>query len=230
MAGAMGVELGGWSFGAQFGDFNNDGALDLFVTNGYVSAAAGSDYWYDFSRIAIGHSTIIQDAAHWPAMRGRSLSGYQHKRVWLNDGGGRFTDVARAVGVEETFDGRAVAVADLWNRGVLDVVVAHQRGPLLVYKGAARPGNEWIGFDLRGSTGKRSAIGASVRLFWNGRQQLQQVAGGSGYCAQNDPRLHFGLGPDPRVERAVIRWPSGVEQTIEAPAPGRHHVIVEPGA
>lgn len=229
MAGAMGVELAGWAFGAQFGDFNNDGTLDLFATNGYVSAAPGTDYWYDFSRIAIGHSTIIQDAAHWPAMRGRSLSGYQPKRVWLNDGSGRFTDVARAVGVTETFDGRAVAVADLWNRGVLDVVVAHQRGPLLVYKGAVRPEHQWVSFALQGTTSNRGAVGATVRLFWNGRQQLQQVSGGSGYCAQNDPRLHFGLGPDARIERAIIRWPSGVEQTLEAPAAGRHHVIVEPG-
>ena len=33
----MGVELGGWSFGAQFGDLNNDGILDLYLTNGYIS-------------------------------------------------------------------------------------------------------------------------------------------------------------------------------------------------
>jgi hypothetical protein len=229
MARAMGVELGGWAFGAQFGDFNNDGALDLFATNGYVSAAPGSDYWYDFSRIAIGHSTIIQDAAHWPAMNGRSLSGFQPKRVWLNDGSGRFTDVARAVGVDEVFDGRAVAVADLWNRGVLDVVVAHQRGPLLIYKGQARPDHHWVGFALQGTTSNRDAVGATVRLHWNGQQQLQQVAAGTGFCAQNDLRLHFGLGSAPRVERAVVRWPSGVEQTIEAPATGRVHTLIEPG-
>ena len=39
----MGVDLGGWSFGAQFGDLNNDGLLDLYLVNGFVSAAAGRE-------------------------------------------------------------------------------------------------------------------------------------------------------------------------------------------
>ena len=128
------MDLGGWSWGAQFGDLNNDGTQDLYLTNGYVSAGERSSYWYDFSVIAVGHSTIIGDAANWPAMRGRSLSGYQRKRVWLNDGLGTFTEVAQAVGVTDAFDGRAVALADFGNRGVLDVVVANQRGPLLLYR------------------------------------------------------------------------------------------------
>ena len=109
-------------------------------TNGYVSAGERSSYWYDFSVIAVGHSTIIGDAANWPPMRGRSLSGYQRKRVWLNDGLGTFTEVAQAVGVTDAFDGRAVALADFGNRGVLDVVVANQRGPLLLYRNTRRSG------------------------------------------------------------------------------------------
>ena len=63
----MGVELGGWSFGAQFGDLNNDGYLDLYLTNGYVSLSRTKSYWYDFSRVAGGNSKIIGDAANWPA-------------------------------------------------------------------------------------------------------------------------------------------------------------------
>ena len=55
----MGVELGGWSFGAQFGDLNNDGYLDLYLTNGYISLSRTKSYWYDFSRVAGGNSTII---------------------------------------------------------------------------------------------------------------------------------------------------------------------------
>ena len=95
----LGVELGGWSFGAQFGDLNNDGTLDLYLTNGYVSLDRNRSYWYDFSKVAGGNSTIIGDAKNWPAMEGRSLSGYQPKRLWLNDGAGKFVDVAQAVGV-----------------------------------------------------------------------------------------------------------------------------------
>ncbi|HEV3468623.1 MAG TPA: CRTAC1 family protein [Pyrinomonadaceae bacterium] len=223
----MGVELGGWSFGAQFADLNNDGTLDLYLTNGYVSLERGADYWYDFSKVAGGNSAIISDAANWPPMNNRSLSGFQRKRVWLNDGAGRFTDVAQAVGARDTFDGRAVAVADLWNRGVLDVVVANQRGPLLVYKNTVAADRAWISFELEGTASNRSAVGAQVRVYWGGREQLQEVSGGSGFCAQNQRRLHFGLGRGARVERAVIRWPSGKTQTIEAPEVGKVHRVRE---
>jgi hypothetical protein len=224
----MGVELGGWSFGAQFGDLNNDGTLDLFLTNGYVSLDRNRNYWYDFSKIAGGHSLIIEDAKNWPAMEGRSLSGYQHKDVWLNDGSGHFVDVAQAVGVTDTHDGRSVAMADLWNRGVLDVVVANQRGPLLVYKNTVTPENQWMEFQLEGTSSNRSAIGAEVTLFWNGQKQVQEVSGGSGFCAENQRRLHFGLGKSAQVEKAVIRWPSGKVQTLDKPAADQLYKIKEP--
>ncbi len=224
----LGVELGGWSFGAQFGDLNNDGTLDLYLTNGYVSLDRNRTYWYDFSKVAGGNSTIIGDARNWPAMDNRSLSGYQQKHVWLNDGAGKFLDVAQAVGVTDTYDGRAVALADLWNRGVLDVVVANQRGPLLVYKNTVSPDNKWIEFELEGTKSNRSAIGAEVTLFWNGQHQVQEVSGGSGFSAQNQRRLHFGLGKDPQIEKAVIRWPSGMIQTLDKPASDQLHELKEP--
>ena len=224
----LGVELGGWSFGAQFGDLNNDGNLDLFLTNGYVSLDRNRDYWYDFSKIAGGHTSIISDARNWPAMEGRSLSGYQHKDVWINDGAGHFDNVAQSVGVTDTHDGRSVALVDLWNRGVLDAVVAHQRGPLLIYKNTVEPENKWIAFDLQGSSSNRSAIGAEVTLFWNGQKQVQEVSGGSGFCAQNDRRIHFGLGRDPKIEKAVIRWPSGKTQTISNVSTDQLYKVQEP--
>ncbi len=224
----FGVELGGWSFGAQFGDLNNDGNLDLYLTNGYISLDRTRSYWYDFSRVAGGNSTIIGDANNWPAFEGRSLSGYQNKRVWMNDGAGKFIDVAEAAGVTDTYDGRAVALADLWNRGVLDVLVANQKGPLLLYKNTVTPENEWIEFNLEGTSSNRSAIGAQVTLFWNGEHQVQEVSGGSGFAAQNDRRLHFGVGKHPHIEKAVIRWPSGKLQTIEQPAMHQCHKIKEP--
>jgi len=227
MAEDMEVALGGWSFGAQFGDLNNDGYQDLFLTNGYVSDGEKS-YWYDFSKIAGGNTAIISDAHNWPPMEGRSLSGYQRKRVWINDGAGKFRDVASQVGVSETFDGRAVALADFWNRGALDVAVAHQKGPFLLYKNRVTPDHNWIGFELEGTKSNRSAIGAEVRVFWNGQQQLQQVSGASGFCAQNQRRLHFGLGKGARIEKIRIRWPSGKEQALTDLELGKVHRVKEP--
>ncbi len=229
MAGTLKIDMGGWSYGAQFGDLNNDGLLDLFMTNGYVSADRKGSYWYDFSKVAGGHRDIISDARHWPSMEGRSLSGYQSKKLWLNSGSWRFRQVAQSVGVDETYDGRAVALADLWNRGVLDVIIAHQRGPLLVYKNTAAPINDWLAFELEGGPSNRSAIGASVEVHWNGVRQVQHVSGGSGFSAQNQRRLHFGLGSDARVDSVVVTWPSGREEVVDAPEVNVLHKLIERG-
>jgi len=229
MASTLKVDMGGWSYGAQFGDLNNDGLLDLFMTNGYVSADRNESYWYDFSKVAGGHEGIISDARHWPSMDGRSLSGYQSKKLWLNTGSWRFQQVAQSVGINETYDGRAVALVDLWNRGVLDVVVAHQRGPLLVYKNTAAPANHWISFELEGSSSNRSAIGAGVEIFWNGVRQVQHVSGGSGFASQNQRRLHFGLGKEAHVDSVVVRWPSGRETVVHSPGVNLLHKVTEPG-
>lgn len=227
MASVMGVEQGGWSFGAQFADLNNDGFLDLYLTNGYVSDAPGTDYWYDFSEIAGGHSRIISDAKNWPSMKGRSLSGFQQKRIWLNDGTGGFAEVAQAVGATDKYDGRAVAIADFQNSGALDVVVANQRGPLVLYRNHPDPKRHWIEFHLEGTASNRSAFGARVSLFWNGQQQLQELVAASGYSAENQRRLHFGLGESDSVDKVVIHWPSGREQTLASPKVDTLHHIRE---
>ncbi len=223
----MGIELGKWSFGAQFGDLNNDGSIDLYLVNGYVSADQSRSYWYDFSKVAGGNRTIISDAQNWPSMDGRSLAGYQQKRVWLNDGAGKFNDVAQAVGVVDVYDGRSVALADFGNRGMLDAVTANQRGPVLFYRNTVNPENKWIAFELQGIVSNRSAIGAQVRVFWNGRSQVQEVSGGSGFCAQNQRRLHFGLGRQARVEKVEIRWPSGKIETLADPEINKIHRLKE---
>ena len=126
--------------------------------NGYVSAGERSSYWYDFSVIAVGHSSIIGDARNWPDMRGRSFSGYQRKRVWVNDGVGRFTEVAQSVGASDTYDGRAVALADLGNRGVLDVIVANQARP-----GAGLPQHGGAGPALDRPRARRHARATAAR-------------------------------------------------------------------
>ncbi len=228
MANAMGVELGGWSFGAQFGDLNNDGLMDLYVVNGNVSLDRNRTYWYDYSKVAGGNAAIISDAANWPPLNGRSLSGYQQKRVWMNDGAGQFREVSQLIGITDVYDGRSVALADFDNNGALDVVVANQNGPLLLYRNTVSPANKWIEFQLEGTRSNRSAIGAQVTLYWNRQRQVQEVSGGSGFCAQNQRRLHFGLGKTTQVDRVQIRWPSGKIQTLATPALNQIHKIEEP--
>jgi enediyne biosynthesis protein E4 len=212
-----GTESGGWSYGAQFGDLNNDGFLDLYVANGFVSGKKGTSYWYDYSKVTGGNSAIISDIKNWPDMKGRSQSGYQQNRIYLNNGSGHFQDVAKFVSDSESLDSRAVALADLWNRGVLDVIVANQNNRLAIYKNHADPKNHWIAFELEGIQNNRSAIGATVELYWDHKKQLQVITGGIGFCAQNQRRLQYGLGKSSVADSAVIRWPDGTRQVILNP-------------
>src|SRR5881398_847002 len=226
--GAEGVVAdAGWAWGAQFGDLNNDGRNELFIVNGFVSADTNRSYWYAQSKIAGANGNVFEDARSWPAIGTASLSGYETSRVLVNHGLAGWADVAPRVGVTDTYDGRAVALVDLFNRGVLDVVVANQRQPALVYKNTVAPGNHWIAFKLTGTRSNRSAIGAEVTVEVGGARQLKVVDGGSGFASQNDRRLHFGLGRSAQVDSAVIHWPSGTVQTLGHPAADRVHAVTE---
>jgi hypothetical protein len=65
-------------------------------------------------------------------------------------------------------------------------------------------------------------------VYWRGQKQVQEVSGGSGFCAQNDRQLHFGLGDVASVDKVVIRWPSGRKSEIIKPAADQVHKVKEP--
>ena len=114
------------------------------------------------------------------------------------------------------------------------------------YKNDVAPGRDWIAFDLQGSCGSatapasaqatsgankctnRSAIGTRVTVYWSGQQQAQEVSGGSGFCAQNQRRLHFGLGKDATIQKVVVRWPSGKIEERTDLARNQVHTLKEP--
>ena len=216
----------GWAWGAQFGDLNNDGLLDLVVANGFISADSGRDYWYAMSKIAGAQGNIFEDAKNWPPIGSASLSGYERSRVLLNRGQAGFVDVAQEAGVSDLLDGRAVAMADLFNRGLLDVVIANEKARALVYRNTANPAH-WVELKLVGTRSNRSAIGAEVTVEIGPGRQRQVVDGGSGFCSQNDRRPHFGLG-DQGLGKVTIRWPSGTQQVLNGLAIDQLHVVTEP--
>jgi len=227
VARSKGVELGGWSYGAQFGDLNNDGYQDLYVANGFISGKKGTSYWYDYTKISGGTKAIISDASNWPAMEGKSQAGYQQNMIWVNSSDGIYEDVSREVCGEKTLDSRSVVFADLWNRGVLDVIVANQNNVPLIYRNRTDSTNHWIDFELKGTISNRSAIGAKVELHWDDQKQLQTLTGGIGFSGQNQHRIHFGTGKSNQVDLVKIYWPSGVLQVLENPAIDKVHEITE---
>ena len=218
----------GWGWGAQFGDFNNDGANELFVANGFISADREKNYWYSMSKIAGANARFFEDAATWPPFGNASLSGYERSRVYINRGVAGWVDVAAKVGVTDVYDGRAVALADLSSRGAVDVIVANQNQPAIVYRDYPDSTNHWIGFTLVGTRSNRSAIGTEVLLESGDLKQRRIVDGGSGFASQNDRRVHFGLGAREWVDRVVISWPSGTRQVLLHPPIDRFVAVTEP--
>ena len=214
--------------GAQFGDLNNDGMNELFVANGFISADKDKSYWYAMSKIAGANGRLFEDASTWPAFGNASLSGYERSRVFLNRGLDGWVDVAGVVGATDVFDGRAVALADLSNRGAVDVIVANQNQPAVLYRDYPDSTNHWIAFKLVGTRSNRSAIGAEVDVEFGGSKQRRIVDGGMGFASQNDRRLHFGVGHHDWVDRVVIHWPSGTQQVLRHLAVDQFHTVTEP--
>lgn len=229
LAQLAGIENAGWSWGAQFGDLNNDGYQDLYVANGFVSGKSRQSYWYNYAKVTSGNKNIIEDAKNWPDMQGKSLSGYEMDKIWLNNGDGTFQDVSRKVCPPATYDGRAVAMADLWNNGALDVIVANQNNVPIIYKNIIQTDNNWIELDLRGTASNADAVGAKALVEWDGKKQLQVVTDGIGFSSENSHRLHFGLGKSNQIDRIIIYWPSGKITTLTNPRINQLHVIKEPG-
>ncbi|MHB1921683.1 MAG: ASPIC/UnbV domain-containing protein, partial [Chitinophagaceae bacterium] len=120
-----------------------------------------------------------------------------------------------------------VAMADLWNNGSLDVIVANQNNIPILYKNIITNHNHWIEFDLHGTLSNADAVGAKVVVEWNGRKQIQVVTGGMGFSSQNQHRLHFGIGKSTRIDRVLIYWPSGEFTTIANPQIDKLHIIIE---
>ena len=218
----------GWAWGAQFGDLNNDGINELFVANGFISADRNTNYWYSMSKIAGANGRLFEDAKSWPAFGNASLSGYERSRVYLSRGVAGWTDVAARVGVTDEYDGRAVAFADLENRGAMDVIVANQNQPAVLYRNRPDSANHWVAFHLVGTHSNRSAIGAEVVVESGDLRQRRVIDGGMGFASQNDRRLHFGLGRREWVDRVVIHWPSGTEQVLQHPLVDQFITITEP--
>lgn len=229
VAGARGVERCGWSWGAKFMDLDNKGALDLVVANGNLSADRDKDYWFRMETINSGDSRINEDARRWPAVGNASWGGYQKKCVFYNRGG-RFEDVSAltALGRDES-DGRALAAIDFMNNGSPGLVEANMGQPARLYRNDQLNRNRWLGFDLVGTRSNRDAFGAAVRVtLSNGSVLTREQEPANGYESQSDHRLHFGLGPAPKLEAVEIAWPSGRRQRLAGLALDRYHRIVEP--
>ena len=175
----------GW--GAGFADFDNDGWLDAFLTNGHV----------------------------YPEVRRlRTEAGYEQRKVVYHNVKGRFEDVTEALGPPATTPkaGRGSAFGDIDNDGTVDVAISNVHDTPDLFLSRAPAANRWLLIRLIGTRSNRSAIGARVRVVTGGESQVHEVRGGGSYMSQNDLRVHAGLGSAAKVERVEVRWPIGTEE------------------
>ncbi|HEV8131235.1 MAG TPA: CRTAC1 family protein [Acidobacteriota bacterium] len=204
----------GWGWAAKFFDYDNDGWLDLYVVNGWVSAGKES-YVPDIFEMIVRPNIDLADARNWPPMRNKTLSGYEKKKLFHNEQGQLFTDQAARHGLDSLRDGRGIAVADFDNDGRLDLFVTNANAEPFLYHNTLPTGSHWVEFLLEGKKSNRSAVGAQVRVASGGRNYLSFVNGGNGFASQSTCRVHFGLARCEKIDRVEIRWPSGIKETLK---------------
>jgi len=205
---------GGWGWCAKFLDYDNDGDLDIYEVNGFVSAGA-EEYWFDLATTVSIPEFDSSNAQNWPVMGNKSLSGYEPSRLFRNEGNDIFTDVAALAGVEDyRRDGRGIAVADFDNDGDLDMYVVNQGAKAVLYRNDIGNRNHWMLLKLIGTKSNREAVGARIKLTAGDLSQIREVDPGNGYASQSDRRVHFGLGHQEKIDRIEIRWPSGSTQVL----------------
>jgi len=185
--GGLGLNTRWLGWGAGFADFDNDGWLDIFLTNGHV----------------------------YPEVRQlRTEAGYEQRKVVYRNVDGRFEDVSERLGPPATSPkaGRGTAFGDIDNNGTVDVAINNVHDTPDLFLTSAPAANRWLLLRLVGSRSNRSAIGARVTVRAGAVVQIQEVRGGGSYISQNDLRVHFGLAAAARVDRLEVRWPNGLEE------------------
>ncbi len=200
---------GGWCWAGRFWDFDNDGDLDIMVANGYISGQREHEYFTDLAMTVTRPGFDPVDARNWPAIGDSTFAGYEPSRVWRNQGSEVFAEVAARLGLDDSRDGRGLAIADFDNDGDLDVYISNQGQEGVLYRNDLGSRNNWLLVVLTGTNCNRNAIGARVTLSAGGHTQIREVSGGNGDHSQVPFRLHFGLAQHPRIDKLTIRWPTG---------------------
>ncbi len=214
---SAGVRDGNWGWGSTFGDFDNDGDLDLFHVNGWPETDLDP--------------TLPERFNQQPA------------RLFDNQGDGTFMEVAMEAGADDQGQGRGTATLDFDNDGDLDLLITNNQilqisGPSFVRTDAAPTllentnsnGNHWIKVTLVGEPPlHRDGIGSRVWVQDGTRTQMRELHASTGFMAQGPGRIaHFGLGVSDLLEEVRAEWVSGdatviedviVDQMISIPSP-----------
>lgn len=199
------MEEVGW--GTRMVDLDNDGWLDIFVTNGHVD-----------DNIALVSPTVTYAQA---------------AKLWHNEKGTlKFQQTPAGSYFETGHVGRGAAFGDLDNDGRLDIAVNHVDSKASVLRNTTEPPKDfptpWLRFTVVGRLSNRDAVGTAVQLTGPDIPKIieQRTSGGS-YLSGHDPRILIGIGPTPVVPQATVRFPAGTQARFENLQPGCELLVVE---
>ncbi len=199
----FGVRDGSWGWGASFFDFDNDGYLDLAMTNGILYPCFDVGWSYKRDQL----------------------------RLWRNSGGESMVELAAELGFSDRGTGKGLLHLDYDNDGDLDVFITNNDGPPTLLRNNRGNMNNWLRVALRGHTSNRFGIGARIRLLdaSGALQQIREVSANSNYMSQNEITAHFGLRDQTIVASIEIHWPtSDCVQVVRHLAVNSLAVIDEP--
>ncbi len=179
-----------FKWAVAFLDYNNDGYLDIYVTNGHLQE----------------NIALFSDAT------------YPQQELLFENTRSHFTDVSAAVGLTQIPPrvGRGAAFGDYDNDGDIDVFLNHSNQPAMLLRNDGGNRNHWVIIHLVGTESNSSALGARITLKTGALSQVKEVHSGSSYLSQSDIRVHFGLGKHPQIDALEIRWPTGVTKRFSS--------------
>jgi hypothetical protein len=216
-----GLSATDWTWSVRFEDLDNDGRVDLHVTNGMNREYHNADL--------LERSMRSDDAADpRKVIRGSPVLAESHL-AFRNLGDLRFENVSAAWGLDQKAVSFGAAFADFDGDGDLDLICSNYgSGPTMLRNDSAT-GHRLI-VALRGTVSNSFGVGAVVRIESPAGVQVRQLVLARGYLSASEPIVHFGLGEDSVISKLTVQWPSGQVQTFENVSADQHLVITEPGA
>ena len=216
-----GIAATDWTWSVRLEDLDNDGRVDLFVTNGMHREVNNADLLQRQMR-AESSAERVRIMRNSPVLAQRNLA-------FRNLGDLNFADVSREWGLDQRGVSFGVACGDLNGDGNLDLVYTNYQGGVSILRNNSA-GAHRVTVSLRGSRSNAGGVGAVVRVFTAAGEQVRTLTLERGYLSSSEPILHFGLGAASRLERLVVDWPGGAHQVFTDLAADYHFTITEPAS